>query len=183
MTYIFHIALCLALVIFQTAVKPQVPFLGGLYDVLAAYIIYLGLYHPVREVLPIIFISSVVMDSISGSPPGLFLTAYVWLFLLTRWTTRIIHRDNLVLRFFIVAVGVLVQTGVYIGTTLLLGNATLFAAPTLGVVLTQSFWALGTGMILLTLFRQVHRIWERFLNTYFVRESAQGRGSGSPEGF
>ena len=94
MTYLFHIFLCLALVIFQTAVKPQVVFLAGLYDVLAAYIIYLGLYHRVREILPIILISGVVMDTISGGPPGLFLTTYVWLFLLTRWTTRILHRET-----------------------------------------------------------------------------------------
>jgi rod shape-determining protein MreD len=176
MTYLFHIFLCLTLVIFQTAVKPQVLFLAGMYDVLAAYIIYLGLYHRVREILPIILISGMIMDTISGGPPGLFLTTYVWLFLLTRWTTRILHQDNLVLRFFIVAIGVVIQTGVYIGTTLLVGTATLFAAPTLKVGLTQGLWALGTGIILLTFFRQVHLLWERFLNTYFVRESAQGRG-------
>lgn len=173
MTFLFHIVVCLILVIFQTAVKPQVLFLGGLYDVLTAYIIYLGLFHRVREILPIILISGMTMDTISGAPMGLFLTTYLWLFLLTRWTTRLIHQDNLVLRFFIVGIGVVIQTGVYIGTTLLLGKATLFPAPTLDVALTQVLWALVTGAILLTLFRYMHAIWERLLNTYFVRESAQ----------
>ncbi len=173
MTFLFHIVVCLILVIFQTAVKPQVLFLGGLYDVLTAYIIYLGLFHRVREILPIILISGMTMDTISGAPMGLFLTTYLWLFLLTRWTTRLIHQDNLVLRFFIVGIGVVIQTGVYIGTTLLLGKATLFPAPTLDVALTQVLWALVTGAILLTLFRHMHAIWERLLNTYFVRESAQ----------
>jgi hypothetical protein len=172
-TFLFHIVVCLILVIFQTAVKPQVLFLGGLYDVLTAYIIYLGLFHRVREILPIILISGMTMDTISGAPMGLFLTTYLWLFLLTRWTTRLIHQDNLVLRFFIVGIGVVIQTGVYIGTTLLLGKATLFPAPTLDVALTQVLWALVTGAILLTLFRYMHAIWERLLNTYFVRESAQ----------
>lgn len=173
MTYAFHIAVCLALIIFQTAVKPQVLFLAGLYDVLTAYIIYLGLYLRVREILPIILISGIIMDTISGSPMGLFLTSYLWIFLLTRWTTRFIHRENLVLRFLIVGVGVFFQTVVYIGTTLLLGYANLFAAPTLDVALTQFIWALGTGAILITLFRKAHAVWERFLNAYFVREAAQ----------
>lgn len=174
MTYLFHIVVCLVLVIFQTAVKPQVVFLAGLYDVLTAYVIYLGLFHRVREILPIILISGIIMDTISGSPMGLFLSAYLWVFLLTRWTTRLIHHNNLVLRFFIVAVGVLIQNGVYIGTTLLLGHANLFAAPTLEAALTQLIWALATGALLITLFRQAHIVWEHFLNTYFVRESAQG---------
>lgn len=164
----------MALVIFQTAVKPQVPFLSGLYDLLTAYVIYLGLFHRVREILPIILISGFVMDTISGSPMGMFLTTYLWVFLLTRWTTRLIHGDNLVLRFFVVGLGVIIQTGVYIGTTFLFGKATLFPAPTLDVALTQTLWAFGTGAILVTLFRQIHAVWERLLNTYFVRESAQG---------
>ena len=176
MTYLSHLVVCLALIIFQTAVKPQMLPLAGLYDVLTAYVIYLGLFHRVREVLPIILISGLVMDTISGGPLGMFLTTYLWIFLLTRWTTRLIHRDNIVLHLFIVGVGVLIQTGVYIGTTLLLGKATLFPAPTLDVALTQFFWALGTGALLLLLFRRFHHYWERFLNTYFVRESAQGGG-------
>jgi len=172
-TYLFHIGVCLTLVIFQTALKPQVSFLTGFYDVLGAYVIYLGLFHRGRDVWPIILVFGGIMDTISGGPLGLFLTTYLWLFLLTRWTTRLIHRDNLVLHVFIVAVGVILQNGVYIGTTLLLGRATLFAAPTLDVTLTQIFWALGTGGLLLLLFRRMHRLWERMLNTYFVRESAQ----------
>ena len=176
MTYLFHIGVCLMLVIFQTAVKPQVMLLAGFYDVLAAYVIYLGLFHRIREILPIILISGLVMDTISGGPLGLFLTTYLWIFLLTRWTTRLLHRDNLALHVFIVAIGVIFQTGVYVGTTLLVGKATLFAAPTLDVALTQALWALGTGALLLQIFRRSHRLWEQFLNTYFVRESAQGGG-------
>jgi rod shape-determining protein MreD len=170
-TYVFHVAVILMLIIFQTAVKPQFLFLTGLYDVLTAYVIYLSLYHRTREILPIILISGLVMDAISGGPMGVFLTSYMWIVLLTRWTTKLIHRDNLVLRFFIVGVGVLVQTGVYIGTSLLLGHASLIAAPTVKIALVQGLWALGTGAILITLFRQALRFWERFLNTYFVRES------------
>ena len=174
MTTLFHVAVCLLLIIFQTAVKPQILFLGGFYDILTVYVIYLGLYHRVRQTLPIILISGLIMDTISGSPLGMFMTAYLWTFLLTRWTTRLIHRDNLVLRFFVAGVGVLIQTGVYVGTTLLLGHATLFADPTLAAAIAQLLWALGTGALLITFFRHAHHLWERFLNTYFVRDVAQG---------
>jgi hypothetical protein len=87
-----------------------------------------------------------------------------------RLVTRFLHPDNLVLRFFAVGIGVVVQNGLYIGLALLLEELAFSLAPIKQAAMTQLFWALGTGFILVTFFRHAQRIWDDFLNIYFVRE-------------
>ena len=100
MNYLLHALMGLILIIFQTAVRPQIGFVAGIYDVLIAYILFLGLFRPLKEALVVVLVFGFVMDSLSGGPFGLFLTAYFWVVLLTRQITRFLHPDNLVLRFF-----------------------------------------------------------------------------------
>jgi predicted membrane protein len=71
-----------------------------------------------------------------------------------------------------VGIGVVVQNGVYFVMTVVLKELAFASAPIEPVVRTQLIWALGTGFILVTVFRQSHRVWENFLSNYFVRESA-----------
>lgn len=172
MIYLFHTLIGLVLILFQTAVRPQIGFLSGFYDVLTAYVIFLGLFRPMKEALPVVLVFGFAMDSISGGPFGLFLTVYLWLLLIIRQTTRFIHPDNLVLRFFAVAIGVVMQNGLNIGVAMILDDLTLSLAPIRQAAVTQVLWALGTGFILVTLFRHFHRIWDNFLSAYFVREAA-----------
>ena len=172
MTYLLHALMGLILIVFQTAVRPQIGFLEGIYDVLIAYILFVGLFRPLKEALALVLVCGFVMDSLSGGPFGLFLTTYFWVVLITRQTTRFLHPDNLVLRFFIVAFGVIVQNGVYMGLAVVLEDLALAPAPIKQTATTQLLWALGTGFILVTVFRQCHRLWDNFLGTYFVREAA-----------
>ncbi len=172
MNYLLHALMGLILIIFQTAVRPQIGFLTGIYDVLIAYILFLGLFRPLKEALVVVLVFGFVMDSLSGGPFGLFLTTYFWVVLLTRQITRFLHPDNLVLRFFVVVLGVIAQNGVYMGVAVVLENLAFAPALIQRAAMTQMLWALGTGFILVTIFRQCHRVWEDFLGTYFVREAA-----------
>ncbi len=172
MTYLLHGLMGLLLIIFQTAVRPQIGLLAGIYDVLIAYVLFLGLYRPMRESLAVVLVCGFAMDSLSGGAFGLFLTTYFWAFLITRQLTRFLHPDNLVLRFFIVAFGVVIQNGVYMGVAMVLEDMTLAPASIKQTALTQLLWALGTGFVLVTVFRQIHRVWNDVLGAYFVREAA-----------
>ncbi|MGD9097515.1 MAG: hypothetical protein PVF97_05480 [Desulfobacterales bacterium] len=172
MNYLLHGLMVLALIVFQTAVRPQIGLLTGIYDVLIAYILFLGLYRPLKESLAVVLISGFAMDSLSGGSFGLFLTTYFWAFTITRQLTHFLHPGNLVLRFFIVALGVVIQNGVYMGVATVLEDMTLAPASIKQTALTQLFWALGTGFILVTVFQQIHRKWDDILGTYFVRETA-----------
>ena len=172
MNYFLHGLMGLLLIIFQTAVRPQIGMLDGIYDVLIAYILFLGLHRPLKESLVVVLVSGFTMDSLSGGAFGLFLTTYFWAFLITRQITRFLHPGNLVLRFFIVPLGVVIQNGVYVGVAMVLEDMTLAPASIKQAALTQLFWALGTGFVLITIFRQIHRVWNDMLGVYFVREAA-----------
>ncbi len=112
------------------------------------------------------------MDSLSGGPFGLYLTTYFWVLLITRQITRFLHPDNLVLRFFIVTLGVVVQIGVYMGVAVVVEDLAFAPALIRETAATQLLWAFSTGFVLVTFFRQCHRIWDDFLGVYFVREVA-----------
>ncbi len=172
MTYLLHGLMGLILIIFQTAVRPQVGLLAGIYDVLIAYVLFLGLHRPMKESLAVVLVCGFAMDSLSGGTFGLFLTTYFWAFLITRQLTRFLHPGNLVLRFFIVSLGVVIQNGVYVGVAMVLDDMTLAPASIKQTALTQLLWALGTGFVLVTVFRQIHRVWNDILGVYFVREAA-----------
>lgn len=172
MTYLLHALMGLALIVFQTAVRPQIGFLAGIYDVLITYVLFLGLFRPLKEALAVVLVFGFVMDSLSGGPFGLFLTAYFWLVLISRQITRFLHPENLVLRFFIVGLGVIVQNGIYIGVAMVLEDLAFAPGPIKQAAATQMLWALATGFVLVTVFRQCHRVWDDFLGAYFVREVA-----------
>lgn len=170
MTYLLHILIGLLLIVFQTTIRPQIGFLTGIYDVLIAYVLFLGLFRPLKEALVMILVFGFAMDSLSGGPFGLFLTSYFWTALICRQITRFLHPENPVLRFFIVGLGVIVQNGVIIGVAMILEASALSPPLVKQAATTQLLWALATGFLLVTGFHQCQRMWDRFLGTYFVRE-------------
>jgi rod shape-determining protein MreD len=72
MIYCFYIGICLCLVILQTAVLPHIPLLDTFYDLIVAFIIYLGLYRPLRDGLLLALFLGFIMDNLSGSPFGIY---------------------------------------------------------------------------------------------------------------
>ena len=170
MTYLLHVVIGLMLIVFQTTIRPQIIILNGLYDVLIAYVIYIGLFRPLKEALFMIVVFGFAMDSLSGGLFGLFLTTYFWIVLISYQITRFLHPDNRVLRFLSVGFGVMIQNGVYIAMIMILEDLTFAPAPIKQTAVTQVVWALATGFILVTAFRHCHRKWDDFLGNYFVRE-------------
>jgi hypothetical protein len=170
MTYALHIAVCIVLLLFQTVLKPQIAPLVGLYDLLLAYMTYLGLRYRVRKALPLVLAAGFAMDSLSGGPFGLFLTTYLWLILLIRGIKRFVHPTSLAFRLLAVPLAVILQNLIYAGVALLLGQGQLLSTYTLRMGMIQLTWALATGGVLLTVFHWLHVSWERLLDTYLVRE-------------
>ena len=78
MTILFYILVSLCLVIVKTTLIPALPMFNKFYDLLIPIIIYLSLFRPLREGIPIILFFGVIMDSlraftwphISGSMPA-----------------------------------------------------------------------------------------------------------------
>jgi cell shape-determining protein MreD len=157
MSYFFNISACLFLVILQTTVMPYLPLLDSFYDLLIPFLVFLGLSRPVRESLPFVFFLGFIMDNLSGSPFGLYLTAYFWLFVGVKGITKLLQVGNrLFIMTLIVAVGVLIENLFFLGTLTILGPDQQLAGDAAKTVTIQVLWVIWTGPIFLLVLRDLH---------------------------
>jgi len=176
MTYCFHICTCFCLVIFQTTVMPCFPLFDRFYDLLFPFIIYLSLFRPVRESIPLILFFGFVMDNLTGGPFGLYLTTYLWLFIGIRWVITFMDVEDSVLMLFIVAAGVLIQNFIIIGTIVMFEPVSRFPPAAINTVLVQVLWAAFTGPIFLVFFNYSHKRWDKWLKEVFSKEKGDRYG-------
>ena len=156
MSYFFNISVCLFLVILQTTVMPNLPLLDSFYDLLIPVIVFLGLSRPVRESLPFVFFLGFIMDNLSGSPFGLYLTSYFWLFIAVKGVTQLLQVGNrLLIITLIVAAGVLIENLIFLGTLTILGPDQQLAGNAAKTVTIQVLWAIWTGAIFLMVLRNL----------------------------
>ena len=157
MSYFFNISACLFLVILQTTVMSYLPLLDSFYDLLIPFLVFLGLSRPVRESLPFVFFLGFIMDNLSGSPFGLYLTAYFWLFVGVKAITKLLQVGNrLFIMTLIVAAGVLIENLFFLGTLTILGPDQQLAGDAAKTVTIQVLWVIWTGPIFLLVLRDLH---------------------------
>jgi len=154
MSYCFNIGICLILVILQTTVMPYLTMLNRFYDLLIPFIAYLGLSRPIREGLLFVCFLGFIMDNLSGSPFGLYLTSYFWLFIGVKGITQLLQVGKRVFIItVIVAVGVLVENLIFLGSFAIFSPEQRIAGDAVKIVAVQILWALLTGSLFLILFR------------------------------
>jgi hypothetical protein len=108
MIYGYHLTICL-----QSCVDSR-PFcwrqsadLPYLYDLLAPFVIYLGIYRPsAGGDSDALVLAGLVMDGISGGVFGVHLSAYLWMYVGVRWAIQYLHVDNVILLPLLVTGGV-----------------------------------------------------------------------------
>ena len=162
MIALFYIIVSVCLIVFQTIVRPSIPMLGGVYDLLIPLIIYFSLFRPVREALPAVALLGFFMDTLSGAPAGVFLSAYLWQFLGIQWMVRYLRVGNTLLLPLVVAVCVLVENLICLGTIVLSTPGMRFPHGTLGLISVQLLWALVTGAVLLWLMEFGRLQWKKW---------------------
>ena len=171
MSYFFNISACLCLVILQTTVMPYLPLLDSFYDLLIPFIVFLGVYRPVRESLPFVFFLGFIMDNLSGSPFGLYLTAYFWLYAGVLGITKLLQVGNrLFIVTLIVAAGVLIENLIFLGTLTILGPDQQLAGNAAKTVTIQVLWAIWTGPILLVVLRNLHKLLDAGFRAIYARK-------------
>ena len=149
MRYGFYIGSCLFLMIVQTTLLTYFKIFGGMYDLLIPFVIFISICLPLRESLPFILILGLIMDNISGSPFGFYLTFYFWLFVGVRWILKFLRASNKFFLSLVVVVAVLIQNGLIIGTIGLAGPGWQLPANALKNITLQFFWALTSGPLFL----------------------------------
>lgn len=172
MSYFFNISASLFLVILQTTVMPHLPLLGSFYDPLIPFIIFLGLSGPIRESLPFVFFLGFIMDNLSGSPFGLYMTAYVWIFVGVKGITRLVQVGNrLFVIMLIVAGGVLVENLIFIGTLTVFGPDRQLGSNAATIVTVQVLWAVWTGPVFFMVFKSIQGRLDAGFKAIYARKS------------
>ena len=171
MSYFFNISVCLFLVILQTTVMPYLPLMDSFYDLLIPFVVFLGLSRPVRESLPFVFFLGFIMDNLSGSPFGLYLTAYFWLFIGVKGITKLLQvRNRLFIVTLIVAAGVLIENLIFLGTLTILGPDQQLSGNAARTVTIQVLWAIWTGPIFFVVLRGVQKRLDAAFKAVYARK-------------
>lgn len=171
MTHFLNICISLFLIVIQTTVMPHVPMFGRFYDLLLPLVIYLSIFRPVREGAVIVLVFGFLMDNISGGPFGLYLTAYIWLFIGVRWAITFLHVGDSFLLPFVVAVGVLIENLIFIGARAMLEQNLQVSQTIVNTIAVQVMWAIFTGPFFLLLLNYVQRRWDRWSKKLFAQKS------------
>jgi cell shape-determining protein MreD len=151
MTILFYILVSLGLVLVKTTLIPAFSIFDKFYDLLIPIIIYLSLFRPLREGIPIVLFFGIIMDSLCGGPAGLYLTTYIWLYAGMCWLTRFLHTGNIVLVALAVALGVTFECLVLLGYMVILAPSAIIPSDATKTVLLQIIWALTTGPLILVI--------------------------------
>lgn len=143
MNTVLSIFLGLAFVVLQTAFLPEI-FMGGSYlDLLLPLIIYVSIFRPVVESIFLILIFGLVMDSLSGTPFGLYIITYVWLFLGVRGSMRLLDAGSVFLFPLILTLSVIFENLLFAFSVSVTPSVEVFA---------QALWALVTAPFFLFFF-------------------------------
>lgn len=164
MIYCFHIFVCLCLIIFQTTVLPCFPLFNTFYDLSALYIVYMGLFFSVREGMPVVIIIGLAMDSLSGSPFGVYLTTYFWLFIGVRQLIKFFRVSNYILLPFVVTTAVLIEDVILFGTVAMLETGMQFSSSIINTVAMQVVWAICTGPFIIQFYNFTYKRWNKLFN-------------------
>jgi rod shape-determining protein MreD len=174
MIYCFYIGICLALIILQTTVLPNLPLFDRFYDLLIPFVIYLALYRAVREGLILVCFFGFIMDNLSGGPFGLYLSTYCWLFIGVKWTIKYVQVANKVLLSLVAVAGVLLENLIFLGASSIVGPGLVVGGDTVRIIVFQMIWALGTGPLFLILFRHLQYWFNNLVSGIFARRSNPG---------
>lgn len=167
----YHLIICLFLIIFQTTLV-----VGGgpayLYDLLAPFVVYLGVHRLPREAMPILLIGGLAMDGISGGVFGVHLTVYLWMYVGVRWVIQFLHVGNVILLPLLVSAGVAFESLVMAFSAIVLAPAAWPVESMFSVVSGQVLWGAATGPFLMLLFIRGQKAVERVKKSLLVGKDA-----------
>ena len=166
----FYIAVSLSLIMCQTIIRPAIPALDGIYDLLNPFIIYFCLFRPVRETAPAVFLLGFVMDNLSGGPFGLYMTTYIWLFICIQWMVKYLRVKNTLLLPPVIVASVLMENLIFLGTLTLLTPGRGYPEGAMRTIAEQLVWAVITGPLILLVMDSGRRSWGRWAAARFGKD-------------
>ena len=171
MTYGFYIITCLALIVFQTVIMPDLPVISSFYDLTTIFVIYLGVLRSNRESLPVVLVLGVVMDNLSGTPLMVYTMAYFWLYVSVRWLGRFLQVGMRFRLAFIVVVGITLETIISVVSFGGIKALSEMPAADIGKITIRLLWALFLGPVLILILQRLHRQWNKMISRMVSQRS------------
>lgn len=160
MAYFFNILVIIAFLLFQTSVAPKIGFFADFFDLMVVFIVFTAINRPVKESVVFIILMGVLIDSISSSPFGLYITVYLWLYIGIRWIVKYLHTANRVLMPVVIAFVIIFQNILIMSVLALFEKTFYFHHDTLRLIMVQVLWGSILGPLLLILVKNFQIIWK-----------------------
>ena len=174
MSALLFAAVGLFLLVVQTAVLPLFGDASGCYDLLVPLLVFLGLRRRLWDGLLVVGLLGLMVDGLSGAPPGYFVTAYLWVWALMRWLIRFLRVANTFLLPLAMAVAVLLEHLVLLVIPRMLApGPALTPDGALETVAVQMLWASLTGPLMLAVFGQVQHRLRRYQEQIAARRAVR----------
>lgn len=156
MLFLLNMMVGFALVIIQTALVPKLPLIENCYDLLLPFVIYQGVFRPVREGLILVVGVGLLVDRLSGAPMGLLVIIYLWLWVGIRWGVRFFHVGNYYLVPFFVTLAVLLENALFAIAHVMSAGEADYSMVAGGTVLGQMGWAIISAPLFIMLLNAVY---------------------------
>jgi len=147
----------LAAMVGQTTILRLPVFQGVFYDLLIPLVIFMRLHLTLAESSMLALILGFVMDLSSGGVFGLYMTLYLWIFLLVPGVSNYFNVRGTACRSALMAVCVLGQNLLFLASSALPWKGWHWLSAQLWPVLGQIVLAAATGPSVLSLFETMHR--------------------------
>jgi len=148
---LFYLVLTLVFIIVQTSILPTLPVFSQTFDLLFVIVLSLSLRfsHPAAGVA--IFLLGCVVDSVSGSPFGLYISAYIWTYILIRSLKSLVHLENIFFLVCMSAIAVIVENTFLLFTFFVRGGVAAVVTGDLVLMSKQVVWGLVAVPVLVLL--------------------------------
>jgi len=147
----------LATIVGQTTILRLPVFQGVLYDLLIPLVVFMRLHLTLTESSLLTLILGFVMDLFSGGVFGLYMTVYLWIFLLVQGVSSYFNVQGTACRSALIALCVLGQNLVFLVSTAHPWKGWHWLSAQLWPTLGQIMLAAVTGPAVLSLLETMHR--------------------------
>ncbi len=171
MTYCLYFLSFLCIVVLQTTVMPFYSLFDHFYDLFAPFVIYLAIKRSYKESIPVIVITGLLMDGLSGGPFGIYLIVYFWMFAVIRWLIQYLHVGNIILLPLLVAGGVLIENIIFMAWAVFLDVGGDVYTAALKTIVSQLVWAGITGPFIIVMFGWMQGKIDLFTGEFFAEKN------------
>lgn len=148
MTLLVFLLIGMSLIVLQTSVLPMVGIWTGGLDLLVPMVLFFGLQLRLRDGLPAVLFIGLAVDSLSGAPPGYYVTAYFWIWALVYWLIGFLQVAGTFMLPLAMAGAVLVENLVLVAIPVLLGKEAPALRQALETVVWQAAWTMLIGPLM-----------------------------------